>query len=231
MIHSRFSPSVSAISQVQFGSLQITPTAEACNLGVLFDHNFSYSQQINNCCKSSFFALSQISKIRKYLDQPTAERLVHAFVTSRLDQCNSLFYGLPEYEIKKLQCVLNSAARVVARPRQDEDIRNVLKRPHWLPVKARIEYKILMLVYKSLHGLATSYLKELLHVYCNSRVLRSNGKKLPTVPTTNTKSYGDRSFLVAGPRLWNKLPLFLRDDDSYGTLKTGLKTLLSGHCY
>ena len=72
---------------------------------------------------------------------------------------------------------------------------------------------MLMLVYKSLHGLAPTYLEELLHVYSKVRVLRSNGKKLLAVPRTNTKSYGDRAFSVAGPRLWNKLPLSLRDTD------------------
>lgn len=85
---------------------------------------------------------------------------MHAFVTSGLDQYNILLYDLPDYEIKNLQCFLNgSAARVVARPHQGEEIKNVLKRLHWLPIRARIEYEILMLVYKSL--LAPTYLKEL----------------------------------------------------------------------
>ncbi|KAK3730504.1 hypothetical protein QZH41_015707 [Actinostola sp. cb2023] len=131
-------------------------------------------------------------------------RLMHAFVTSRLDQSNSLLYGLPDCEIKKLQRVLNVAARIVVK--SNDCSLDILKSLHWLPVRARINYKILLLVFKVRNGLAPNYLADLLSDYTTGRRLRSTGKELLTIPRTISKSYGDRTFSVAGPKLWNALP-------------------------
>ena len=64
-------------------------------------------------CSSAFFYLYNIKRIRKYLTSESAAALVHAFITSRVDYCNSLYYGLPDYQLHKLQRVLNSSARLV----------------------------------------------------------------------------------------------------------------------
>ena len=206
--------------------LDISPITEVRNLGVLFDQNLSFKQQINSSCKSSYFALSNINKIRKYLDYSTTEKLMHAFVISRLDQSNSLLYGLPRNELQKLQRVQNTAARVVAKPKKDEHITETLKKLHWLPVEARIRYKILLLVYKALNGLAPSYIQDLLQKYTTSRCLRSTGKQQLAIPRSSTKSYGDRAFSIAGPNLWNNLPLELRCAESVNIFKSKLKTYL-----
>ena len=225
-IHSKFSRSVSDIPYVTIGGLDISPITEVRNLGVLFDQNLSFKQQINSSCKSSYFALSNINKIRKYLDYSTTEKLMHAFVISRLDQSNSLLYGLPRNELQKLQRVQNTAARVVAKPKKDEHITETLKKLHWLPVEARIRYKILLLVYKALNGLAPSYIQDLLQKYTTSRCLRSTGKQQLAIPKSSTKSYGDRAFSIAGPNLWNNLPLELRCAESVNIFKSKLKTYL-----
>ena len=81
-----------------------------------------------------------IGRLRKYLDQSTTEKLVHAFITSKLDSCNSLLAGLPDSELSKLQSVQNTAARLVNRSKECEHITPVLQRLHWLPVKARIDF-------------------------------------------------------------------------------------------
>ena len=98
---------------------------------------------------------------------------------------------------------------------------------HWLPVEQRITFKILLFVFKSLNGLAPFYLSDLISTYVPSRSLRSASLSLLHVPRSNQKTYGDRAFAVAAPRLWNALPIQMRQPGTaLDTFKRSLKTLL-----
>ena len=114
-------------------------------------------------------AIRKISKICQYLDYDTATRLVHALVTSRLDSCNSLLYGLPDKDLAKLQRMQNIAARLICRVSPSRHITPILQNLHWLPVNIRIAYKINLLTYKASAGLSPTYLSDLLHDYVPSR--------------------------------------------------------------
>ena len=83
---------------------------------------------------------------------------MHAFISSRLDYCNSLLYGINDGLLKKLQAVQNAAARVTTKTRKFDHITPVLRELHWLPVRKRIVYKLAVMVYKCLHRLAPPYL-------------------------------------------------------------------------
>ena len=111
---------------INIGNVTITPKTEVRDLGVIFDKHLAFTSQINNVCKSAFYALTNIRKIRNYLDSHSTERLIHAFISSRIDNCNSLFCGLPVAEIEKLQRVQNAAARLLTGSKQQ----NIL-RPHY----------------------------------------------------------------------------------------------------
>ena len=165
-------------------------------------------------------------KIRKYLSQDTCEILVHAFISSKLDHCNSLLHGLPKYLLARLQAVQNAAARVVTLTPKHVHITPVLINLHWLPVECRITFKVLLLVYKALHGLAPSYISDLLNFKTYSRSLRSSCKEYLVVPRSRLKTYGDRAFSIAGPKLWNDLPLEIRKCASVATFKQSVKTFL-----
>lgn len=117
---------------------------------------------VQNLCRVASFQLWSIGKIRNILGSRSAEKLVHAYITSRLDNGNALPHGLPDSLIAKLQLIQNTAACIVTMTRKYEHITPVLKRLHWLPVKYRIEYKILPLTFRALHGLAPVYLSSLL---------------------------------------------------------------------
>ena len=93
-------------------------------------------------CKTSQHHLRNIGNIREFLDQGSAETLFHSFVTSKIDNCNALLFGLPKYEIIRLHLVLNSAALVVTLARKYDHITPVMKSLHWLPVSQRITFKI-----------------------------------------------------------------------------------------
>ena len=170
--------------------------------------------------------MRQIRKIRPYLTQDTAATIVNALVTSKLDNHNGLLYGVPDYLIRRLQLVQNNAARLVTKTKKYDSITPVLKGLHWLPISFRIEYKILLLCFKILNGLAPRYMEEILAVYVPKRTLRSSAMGLLIVPKMNYKKYGYRSFSFCAPHLWNSLPMQLRDHMSVSTFKTNLKTYL-----
>ncbi len=139
----------------------VNSSSSVRNLGVLFDSNLSFESHVSSICKTAFFHLKNISKLRPMLSTSNAEILIHAFMTSRLDYCNALLGGCSVRLINKLQLVQNAAARVLTRTRKYDHISPVLSTLHWLPTKHRIDFKILLMTYKALNGLAPQYLSEL----------------------------------------------------------------------
>ena len=146
-------------------------------------------------------------------------------LSSRIDYCNSLLYGIPECAIKKLQRVQNLAARVVTRSSKYSSITPTLKKLHWLPVKYRIIFKVVLLTFKALHGLAPNNLRTLLQSYIPSRSLRSETGNLLIMPKARRK-LGCQSFAVAAPKLWNDLPVNIRTTTSIVSFRSSLKTHL-----
>ena len=116
--------------------------------------------------------------------------------------------------------------RLVTRTKKLEHISPVLYDLHWLTVKNRIIFKILLITFKALHGLAPGYLSDLITPYRPSRSLRSMVANLLILPKCRTKTYGERAFAVAGPTLWNSLPQFMRELTSVNQFKAHLKTYL-----
>ncbi len=128
-----------------------------------------------------------------------AEKLVHAFMTSRLDYCNALLGGCPASSINKLQIIQNAAVRVLTRSRKYDHITPILQSLHWLPIKFRISYKILLLAYKALNNLAPAYLTDqtnLLACYNPTRSLRLQNSGLLVVPRIAKSTKGGRTFLI-----------------------------------
>ena len=213
---------------VQVGEVSVHSLTEVRDLGVMLDASGTMSAHVTKLCKSASYALWRIGKIRNLLDRNSTEKLFHAFVTSKFDYCNSLLFGLPEFELRKLQVIQNSAARLVTRIKIFEHITPVLKSLHWLPVNKRLEVKVLCLVYKILKGIAPGYLCELLSVKSTTCTLRStfSGAVCVQQPLGKTKYCGDRSFTIFAPCLWNGLPATIRSADTIEIFKTSLKTHL-----
>ena len=138
--------------------------------------------------------------------------MVHAFITSQLDYCNSLLYGVSKTQLDRLQSLQNAAARLVSRTRKFDHIPPVLIDLHWLPVDARINFKILLTAFKTIHRFAPLYLIDLLEIYTPVRDLRS-ADSLRLVPPHGkfNKAYGQRAFSVCAPALWNSLPPVIRN--------------------
>ncbi|KAJ8027536.1 hypothetical protein HOLleu_32703 [Holothuria leucospilota] len=102
-------------------------------------------------------------------------------------------YGLSEAQLRKLQRVQNTAARIITRSSKFDNITPLLRQLHWLPIKARFHYKILLLTFKTLHGLTPSYLRQLLKDHHSDRAVRSQYTAIPAAPRIKTK-IGEKVF-------------------------------------
>ena len=207
------------------GDTSIAPSASARNLGVIFDAEMNLQAHIRKVCQVSYMHLRNIASIRPALTDKAAECLIHAFITSRLDCCNSLLAGLPGTTLGKLQSIQNAAARLLTGTRKYDHITPVLRELHWLPITSRIQYKVTLLVYKTLHGPAPQYLQDLIQYRSARPGLRSAGIRL-NVPMTRSVTYGDRAFCSSGPTWWNSLPSELKTSPSVDSFKRNLKTHL-----
>jgi hypothetical protein len=152
------------------GTSDIKPVTSVRNLGVWFDSNMSMDDtHVSRICAKAFFGLYKIRQIHKYLSADVTKTLVHAYVTSHLDYGNSLLVGISGKNIQRLQSVLNSAARVVCLSPKFDHITPHLTELHWLPVMARISFKVLLLVCKALNGMAPSYLADMVRLRRGNR--------------------------------------------------------------
>ena len=177
------------------------------------------NDNVNAICRSAFYHLKNIAAIRPMLTEEAAAKLIHAFVTSRLDSFNSLLTGSSEQVIHKLQRVQNAAARLLKCKSKCDSISAMLKELHWLPVRQRCTFKLLTLIHKCVHGRGPGNLTDIISLHQPSRSLRSANQKLLFQPCAKMKTYGDRAFSVAGPQHWNSLPPELCAIENYDTFK------------
>ena len=218
-----------SIQSMMIGQTEVSPVASARNLGTWFNTHLDMGTHITKTCSSALYYLYNLRHIRKYLSRESTEKLVHAFISSRLDYCNSLLYGILEYQIIKLQRVMNASARLIYRVHKFCHITPLLAELHWLPVRSKIHYKILLTTFKILHGLSPKYLLNLISIQQpSSYYLRrnDNGCLLERPSVKTKKTLGDRAFQVAAPFLWNKLPRSACEATSLESVKILIKTFL-----
>ena len=203
----------------------ISASSHVRNLGVTFDGNINLEKHVNNICRSAYYNIFKIGKVRKYLSQAATKQLVHALVILKLDYANALLYGLPSSVLSKLQRVQNMAARMITKTKKSEHISPILEELHWLPIRQRITYKVLLYVFKCVNSCAPAYLQELIQIYKPTRNLRSR-EQILLVKHRSVLKVGERCFSIAGPELWNSLPHYMRSIDTLQQFKKDLKTLL-----
>ncbi|KAF7661531.1 hypothetical protein LDENG_00259890 [Lucifuga dentata] len=197
---------------------------EARNLGVVFDLCLYFNAQVTKVVWTCFLQVRLISKVRPFLSFSDLEKVIHTFITSRLDYCNTLYSGISKGNIHRLQLIQNAAVRLLTRSRRSDHIAPILAGLHWLPVCFRIDFKILLLVFKTLHGQAPIYIGDLLNPYEPDHCLRSSGGNLLTVPVSHLVTKGDWAFAVRAPKLWNSLSEEFRLAKSVSSFKLLLKT-------
>ena len=212
---------------------QLNPTEKVRNLGVIFDSEFKFSSHINNTCKSCYYHIRDLARIRGFLPKSAAITLANALVSSRIDYCNSLLNSILDHDLKKLQRVQNSLARIVFKKSRYCHTTPLLRKLHWLPIKYRIIFKQCLLVFKTISFGAPTYFKDILIPYtCQTNTRRSKPEKmLLKVPAFKRRihksvTHFDAAFSVCGPNIWNSLPIGLRGAKTVSSFRSGLKTHL-----
>src|SRR6218665_1028091 len=203
------------------------------DLGVTLDQELTLAPHINSLCHACYYQLRQLRTVSRSLTTTAAATLVHSFVTSRLDYCSSLYIGLPATLLNCLDRVLRSAARLISRVSKFDHISAYMRDfLHWLPLRQRIQFRVVVLVWYSLIGQGPVYLADLCCPLTarSTRHLRSAEQGLLHVPFDRTSTMQSRAFSVVGPLVWNGLPLALWSLPIVFSLKflQQLKTTLFG---
>ena len=201
---------------------------------------------VDTKCTAAFHQLYSLRRIRKYLSHQATESLIHAFIFSHIDYCNSLLNGASKYLIKKLQRIQNMAARLVYKLPKSSHITPLLINLHWLPVEYCIRYKILLYTFKAIHQSAPQYINDMFTKKSTryrsrlSSITRNiefvNGDIFGeivfddivylAVPRTKSVTFKQRSLVVSGPQLWNSLPTVIKMESSLVGFKRKVKTHL-----
>lgn len=210
----------------------LTPSDKVRNLGVVFDANLSLAQHVTAICRSCYYHIKDLCRIRRFLSKSVAIKLANALVTSRIDYCNSLFTSLSAKDLKKLQSVQNTMARIIMRLPKRSSVSAVLKELHWLPIKHRLRFKVGVLTYKALETGQPKYLSELLSPYTSVKNTRRSNPNLRLLQhfnpghKINSGSHLSYCFQDFAPRLWNSFPLNIRTAPTLGSFRRQLKTHL-----
>ena len=208
-------------SALMFGSTAVKPVSSVRDLGIFIDSDLVMRTHVCRTVSSCFAALRQLRSIRRLVPVSVFTSLVVALVLCRLDYGNGTLVGLPAYLIRRLQSVQNAAARLVFRLRRSDHVTDALVSLHWLRVPERITYKLAVMTFKALRGMAPHYLSQFVRVAdVPSRIrLRSAATDHLIVPAVKLSTVGSRSFRVAGARVWNNLPADITSSSSLSIFK------------
>jgi hypothetical protein len=211
---------------VLVGTESIKPSTVVRDLGVHLDAELTMKRHVAKVAASCFYHLRRLRQIRRRVGTEVTTQLVLAFITSRLDYCNSVLAGLPQITLEPLQRVQNAAARLILDLNLWDHVTPGLRQLHWLPVRWRIQYKLCTIM-QSIHtGRCPVYMTECVQTVTSRATrtgLRSSNSSLYVTPRLRTK-FGERAFSFAGPAAWNPLPAELRDSTDSSVFRSQLKT-------
>ena len=174
------------------------------NLGMFLDAELKHTTHINKLTSSSFNTLHNIVHIWCHLDQETTTVLMQALILSKIDYCNSLFLGIPKYNIAKLQRIQNLSFKIIFQLPKHSSINNYLVQIHWLNIQECITYKVATIMYRSVHNIAPRYLTEMVFSeLTHNRNLRSLLRRLLYTTKSRTEFVHSASFKSMGPHIWN----------------------------
>ena len=215
------------------GSQVIAPSSSVRDLGIWIDADLSRKTQVTRTVCRCFAALRQLRTVRRSVPRPRFQSLVMALVLSRLDFGNAVLASLPSVQLHRLQSVLNASARLICGLGRFDHITGALRSLHWLCARERIQFKLALLTFRALHGLAPRYIATSLcrisDVECRRRLRSADGCRL--IVPFHRLQLGASAFPVAGPATWNSLPADVTGAPSLTAFRRLLKTHLFNLSY
>ena len=204
-----------------FGDTQLVPCESAKNLCVVLNSSLCFRSHIDFIVKTCNFHIRNLNMIKDFVNKKNLVTLVHSLIISKVDYCNSIFNGLPNVILKKVQSVLNRAARLTFNLASRVPTTSSLIELHWLPLKARTEFKICLITFKALKFNQPSYIGELLsfsfHEFSLDLKSAYDSYRLHESRAIGERGFANRSFSYIAPPLYNKLPITIKLIDSLNT--------------
>ena len=209
----------------------MVPSASVRDLGIYLDCDVSMRTHVSKLVSSCFAVLRRLRSIRSSVTRPVLVSLVVSLVLSRLDYGNATLAGITDRLMDRLRSVLKASARLIYASRRTEHVTPLLRDLNWLRYPDRIDYKLAVLVYRCLQGLAPSYLAQARRRIHSSEIesrrnLRSASTANIVVPRFQRKTLGGRAFRMAAAQTWNSLPSHVTSSSSLASFKRNLKTEL-----
>lgn len=180
------------------------------SLGAAVDGALNFDTFVSQTVRYCNLQIRALRHIRHLLDESDSVAIARALVLSKLDYCNAILYGTSEHNLNRLQCTENFLARVVTRSPCRTPHLPLLKSLHWLPIRQRIEYKMVSMAFKARHHKQPLYLSELVNNYEPSRTLRSTTQHNLSCPVTVKTEFARKSFAYSAPALFNSLPVNIK---------------------
>jgi len=183
------------------GSDSIQPETVVRDLGTYLDAEMTMNQHVSKIAAASFFHLRRLRQIRRRVGTEATIRLVLVLITSRFDCCNSLLSGAPQSTLGVLQRVQNAAARLMFELEPRDHVTDSLIQLHWLPIRWRVQYKLVMLMHGVVVGTCPEYLRTIVEPATPShpglRLAACSAPKF-VVPRLRT-TFSERAFSFSGP--------------------------------
>ena len=221
-------------SAVRVGTDHVYPSKSVRDLGIYLDADVSMSTHVSRTVSRCFGALRQLRTVRRSVPTDTFRSLVVSLVLARLDYGNATLAGLPAYQVRRLQSVMNAGARLIFGSAKTEHVTPLLRQLHWLKAGERINFKVATLAFQCLHGTAPGYLSAELHRVADMPArshLRSASTMQLNVPRMRLRTVGDRAFPVASAKIWNSLPAHVTTATSTRSFRKRLKTHFFTLCF
>ena len=187
------------------------------SLGILLDETLSFKNHVIKLKQDCFRLIRNISKMRFIFTRDQLKTIVNSLIVCKLDYCNGLFTGIDEKWVKELQRIQNAAGKVVYGLYKYDRVGDTLQNLHWLPVQERIDYKVLLIVFKCLNGIGPEYLTDML-------TYKSYGHNIRLAESHMNTAMGERAFQNYAPKKWNSMPLSITECTTLASFKSCLKT-------